>query len=172
MIWNENSPMADFFSQPIVCNTGPLIALSRANLGYLLPRLFSRVITTQEVVAELTAKDAGDADAVRQTLAHFEIVMTSTPDPLLVTELDAGEASVIQAARDHGITGVLIDERRARRIAAEAYGLEVRGTCAVLLRAKRMGELSSIKPVLETLVSNGYFIGPQLRLECLRQAGE
>lgn len=172
MIWNENSPMADFFTQPIVCNTGPLIALSRTNLGHLLPALFPRVITTRDVIAELTAKDAGDADEIRQTLAHVEIVISSTPDPLLVTELDAGEASVIQAARDHGITCVLIDERRARRIAAEAYGLEVRGTCAVLLRAKRMGLLPSIKPVLETLVANGYFIGPQLRMECLQQAGE
>jgi len=115
--------MADFFAHPIVCNTGPLIALSRTNLGHLLPKLFTRVMTTQTVVAELTAKDAGDASAVRQTLAHVEVVSTSTPDPLLVTELDAGEASVIQAARDHGITGVLIDERRARRIAAETYHL-------------------------------------------------
>ena len=72
-------------------------------------------MTTQAVVAELTAKDAGDAAEIRQTLAHVEIVESSTPDPLLVTELDAGEASIIQAARDHGITGVLIDERRARR---------------------------------------------------------
>ncbi len=129
-------------------------------------------MTTQTVVAELTTKDAGDSDAVRQTLAHVEIVSASTPDPLLVTELDAGEASVIQAARDHGITGVLIDERRARRIAAEAYQLEVRGTCAVLLRAKREGFISNINPILEDLVAHGYFIGPQLMTECLRRAGE
>lgn len=164
--------MVDFFEHPVVCNTGPLIALSRANLGHLLPKLFSRVLTTQAVFAELTAKDAGDAEEVRQTLKHVEIVKTSAPDPLLVTELDAGEASVIQAARDHGITGVLIDERRARRIAAEAYQLEVRGTCAVLLRAKREGLLSNIRPVLENLMSNGYYIGSQLMNECLRQAGE
>lgn len=164
--------MADFFANPVVCNTGPLIALSRVNLGHLLSKVFSRVLTTQAVVAELTAKDAGDSEEVRQTLKHVEIVQTSAPDPLLVTELDAGEASVIQAARDLGITGVLIDERRARRIAAEAYHLEVRGTCAVLLKAKREGMLSNIRPVLENLVSNGYFIGPQLMSECLRQAGE
>lgn len=81
--------MANFFAHPIVCNTGPLIALSRSSLGHLLPKLFSRVLTTQTVVAELTAKDAGDSDAIRQTLAHVEIVATSAPDPLLVTELDA-----------------------------------------------------------------------------------
>ena len=52
--------MADFFSQPIVCNTGPLIALSRASLGHLLPQLFPKVFTTTVVVAELTAKDAGE----------------------------------------------------------------------------------------------------------------
>lgn len=131
--------MADFFLRPVVCNTGPIIALSRAGVGHLLARLFPRVVTTQEVHAELTAKDAGDNAEIQRTLADVEIIRCSPPDPLLVTELDAGEASVIQAAREMGFAGVLIDERRARRIATQAYALEVRGTCALLLRAKGRG---------------------------------
>lgn len=164
--------MADFFSRPVVCNTGPLIALSRVSLGFLLPMLFPRVVTTTEVVTELTAKDAGDSAAIQATLSGMEIVTSSKPDPLLTTELDAGEASVIQAARDLRFTGVLIDERRARRIAADAYGLEVRGTCALLVQARRCSLLSEIRPVLEAMTTAGYFIGPQLMAECLRQAGE
>ena len=164
--------MAEFFSGPIVCNTGPIIALSRANVGDLLARVFPRVVTTDVVVAELTAKDVGDYRQIQETLAGLEIVRASEPDPLLITELDAGEASVIQAARDLGINCVLIDERRARRIAAEAYKLGVRGTCATLLAAKRRGLLPAIRPVLETMLVNGYFIGPNLLAEALRQAGE
>ena len=141
-------------------------------MGTLLPKLFPRVLTTTEVCAELTAKDAGDAAEIRLTLAAIEIISASRPDPLLTTELDAGEASVIQAARDLQITGVLIDERRARRIAAEAYGLEVRGTCAVLVQAKRRALLPKVKPALESMVAGGYFIGSQLFAECLKQAGE
>jgi len=164
--------MADFFSKTVVCNTGPIIALSRAGIGHLLPRLFPKVLTTFQVEAELTAKDAGDAAAVQATLAGIEIIGSSTPDPMLVTELDAGEASVIQAARDLGLAGVLIDERRARRIAAEAYGLEVRGTCAILVRAKRLSLISNVRPLVELMIEGGYFMGPRLLAECLKQAGE
>jgi len=34
------------------------------------------------------------------------------------------------------------------------------------------GLLPAIKPVLETMLGNGYFIGPNLLAEALRQAGE
>lgn len=164
--------MSDFFSQPVVCNTGPLIALSRASLGSLLPLLFPKVVTTRDVLAELTAKDAGDADAIQATLVGIEIITVTQPDALLTTELDVGEASVIQAAQDLNLKNVLIDERRARRIATDVYGLAVRGTCAILIQAKRRGFLEHVRPVIETMVAGGYFIGPQLRAECLRLAGE
>ena len=164
--------MSEFFSLPVVCNTGPLIALTRASLGHILPRLFPKVMTTRMVIAELTAKDAGDLHGIQTTLAGIEIVDCSKPDPLLSTELDLGEASVIQAARDLGISGVLIDERRARRIASNAYGLEVRGTCAVLVEAKRRSLVTSVEPALRAMIDGGYFIGPQLMAECLSRAGE
>lgn len=164
--------MSDFFSQPVVCNTGPIIALSRASVGAWLPELFPRVVTTREVFAELTAKDAGDADAIKRTLAGIEIITVKQPDALLTTELDLGEASVIQAAQELNWKSVLIDERRARRIATEAYSLHVRGTCAVLIQAKRRGFLKHVRPAMEAMTAGGYFIGPQLQAECLRLAGE
>lgn len=137
-----------------------------------MPKLFPKVITTTAVLAELTAKDAGDAAEIQTTLAGIEIITASAPDPLLAIELDAGEASVIQAARDLKLSAVLIDERRARRIAAEAYKLEVRGTCALLVQAKRCSLLAQVKPVIETMMANGYYIGPHLVAETLRRAGE
>ena len=164
--------MSDFFSKPVICNTGPIIALSRASLGYLLTELFPRIVTTSEVHAELTAKDAGDSAEIQATLAGIEIIIASRPDALLSIELDAGEASVIQAAQDLNWNSVLIDERRARRIAAEAYGLEVRGTCAVIIQAKRRGLIPAVRPVIEKMIAGGYYIGPQLQAECIRQAGE
>jgi predicted nucleic acid-binding protein len=165
-------PMSEFFSRPVVCNTGPIIALSRASLGHLLPKLFPRVLITETIRAELTAKDAGDSSEIEKTLLGLEVVDTGKPDALLTTELDSGEASVIHTACVLGVTGVLIDERRARRIASEVYGLEVRGTCALLLKAKRSDLLGDIRPHLSMMIDNGYFIGPRLMEECLRLAGE
>jgi len=164
--------MPDFFSRPIVCNTGPLIALSRASLGGLLVAVFPRVVTTTKVVAELTAKDSLDLGEIQLTLKGLEILEASRPDPLLLTELDSGEASVIQAARDLGSQNVLIDERRARRIATKVYHLDVRGTCGLLVEAKRRALLASVGMALRLIIQGGYFIGPDLLAECLKRAGE
>ncbi len=164
--------MSDFFSLPVVCNTGLIIALSRVGLGHLLVKLFPKVLTTREVVAELTAKDAGDTPVVAETLASLEILPTPRRDPLLEMEIDPGEASVILLARELGIKGVLIDDRLGRRVARDVYGLEVRGICAVLLRAKKLSLIAEVSPKLDDIIANKYFIGRTLRFECLRLAGE
>lgn len=67
---------------------------------------------------------------------------------------------------------MLLDDRKARRIAAMAYGLEVRGTCGLLMAAKERRLISTVRPVLELMRQNGYFIGPELMAECVRRAGE
>jgi predicted nucleic acid-binding protein len=95
-----------------------------------------------------------------------------SPDALLLHELDAGEAAVIQTAATLGIGQVLLDDRKARRIAAVAYSLEVRGTCALLIAAKARGLIPDVRKLLEAMRRNGYFIGPELMAECLRRAGE
>jgi predicted nucleic acid-binding protein len=86
--------------------------------------------------------------------------------------LDAGEAAVIHGAVQCGTGQVLIDERKARRIASTLYGLQVRGTCALLIEAKKRSLLPSVRPALEAMRAGGYFIGPLLAAECLRRAGE
>lgn len=43
----------EFFSQPVVCNTGPIIALARARLVRLLSEIFPAVIIPQAVADEL-----------------------------------------------------------------------------------------------------------------------
>ena len=111
--------MVGFFSRPIVCNTGPIIGLSRAGLCDLLGKLFSPLIIPQAVVTELQAKETSDTAEIKKAIAAARIVQPAQlPDPLLQAELDIGEASVIQIARETPDAAVLIDERRVRRIAS------------------------------------------------------
>ncbi|HVT18236.1 MAG TPA: DUF3368 domain-containing protein [Thermoanaerobaculia bacterium] len=46
----------------------------------------------------------------------------------------------------------MIDERRARRIAAQVYGLAVKGTAGILVEAKRAGIVSKVRPLLEDML--------------------
>lgn len=157
--------MGDYFNQPVVCNTGPILGLSRAGLGHLLSAVFPKVFLPNAVVDELRAKGAGDAWEIDRVIQSAEVIMTTVPDPLLLVELDAGEAAVIQTARDLGVGRVLIDERKARRIASNVYQLEVRGTCALLLEAKRRQLIAEVRSPLGQMIEAGYFIGPQLAAE-------
>ena len=165
--------MPEFFDRTIVCNTGPIIGLSRVGLSHLMGALFAKVLLPEAVVAELRAKHAGDADQIKHAISLAEIIsLAHPPDPLLIAELDPGEASVIQGARERNLQAVLIDERRAIRIASTIYGLHVRGTCAMLVEAKQRLLISDVRTPLDGMIAAGYFIGPQLRAECLRRAGE
>jgi predicted nucleic acid-binding protein len=164
--------MSEFFQRPVVCNTSPIISLSKAGLGYLLARLFPKVLTTDAVAAELQAKDAGDTAGIKNVLSTIEILPSPPPDPMLAAILDPGEASILQIAKAHGVSGVVMDERRGRRVAMDVFGFEVAGTCALLLRAKKVSLISEVKAPLERIMVNGLFISARLRTECLRRAGE
>ena len=93
-------------------------------------------------------------------------------DPLLEAELDPGEAAVIQLALETTNSEILIDEKKARRLAVSVYGLSVLGIGGLLLRAKKRGLVVQVKPVFEQIRNNGYFISDRLMDGILKAAGE
>jgi predicted nucleic acid-binding protein len=162
--WSGSSPGSEFFQRPVVCNTSPVISLCKAGLGRRLVALFPKVVTSTAVAAELQAKDVGDSAEIEKVLSTIEIL----PSP----PLDPGEASILQLAKEHGISGVLMDEPRGRRVATDVFGFEVAGTCALLLRAKRLTLIPEVRSPLDRIIVNGLFISLRLRNDCLRLAGE
>ena len=92
-------------------------------------------------------------------------------DPAVPSALDPGESLAISLAMRVHARAVLLDERLGRRIAA-GLGLPVIGTLAVLLRAKQAGLLPAIRPTIDRMVSRGVRLGPAVRDQALRQAGE
>ena len=93
-------------------------------------------------------------------------------DALLESLLDVGEASVICLARELDVHTVLIDERKARKVARDIHGLQVIGTARILIEAKRAGLLSEITSSFDKLRQAGYWIHEQIVQEALREAGE
>lgn len=82
------------------------------------------------------------------------------------------EAAVINLARQQNGTLVLIDERKARKVARDIYGLQPIGTARILVEAKRKNLLSKIAPEFEKLKQEGYWIHHSIVEVALNQAGE
>lgn len=93
-------------------------------------------------------------------------------DPLLITTLDAGEAAVIALSRELNANLVLIDERKARKVARNIYGLRVIGTAGILVKAKKLGLLDNIASLLQIMRDSGYRIGDSIVDAALKQVGE
>src|SRR5947209_20361479 len=81
-------------------------------------------------------------------------------DPTLPL-LDAGEAAALSLAKTIEARLILLDERKARRIAAR-LGLPVAGTLAVLLRAKQHEVIAAVRPYIIQMQSQGRRFHPDL----------
>lgn len=158
-----------------VINTSPAIHLHAVLPGGLgaLPGLIGEVIVPWEVGQELAAGHAKDA-TWQEIQSLRGIVHRSKPvaiHPLLATQIDLGEAAVIQTALDEAHDAVILDDLKARRIALTLQ-LQVTGTLGMLLQAKQTGLLSSIKAAIQTLQRRGMWVAPALAAKAIHLAGE
>jgi predicted nucleic acid-binding protein len=132
----------------------------------LLSGLPYRLMTTYTVRSELD-----DATKTPVTLHDVEVVDDPALNQPLLVDLDAGEASVIQLAPDRGIRLVCIDEKLGRR-QAEALGLRVAGTLGLLRKAKQVGIVDRVRPIIEKMRSEGVWYSESLVNTVLKSIGE
>jgi predicted nucleic acid-binding protein len=148
-------------SERIVINTGPLVALDRIGCLEILLRLPYEFLCPEEVRREL---DEGEA-AGHPRIAPEGVRVVSLAKPISrvsLASLDPGEAAVIQLAAELSIPLVAIDEWKGRR-AALAAGLG---------KAKMLGLVPSLKPLLEEAVAAGIRYHPALIRTLLEAVGE
>jgi predicted nucleic acid-binding protein len=136
-------------------------------------QLFPSVVIPEEVREELFVQESPDQTHLAQPLKSARIhPRQNKPDRLLHAELDSGEAAVIAAALSLGHPTVILDERKARRIASPIYGLQVKGSSGLLVEAKARGIIENVRPFLDGMIHGGYHIGPNLYAACLSAARE
>jgi uncharacterized protein len=157
-------------AERIVINTGPLIALARIEILDVIGRLPIEFLCPQEVRDEL---DRGVEAGLQPVSPEWlrVIPLRVPPSPLALSALDLGEAAVIQLALEAGISRVCIDEWKGRR-AALSTGLQVTGALGLLGRAKLLGLIPSLRPLVERAVDAGIRYHPALVRQVLQVVGE
>ena len=88
-----------------------------------------------------------------------------------MASLGRGESAAIALAIERDARLLILDDLPARRL-AQAIGLPITGTLAVLLHAKRRGLLAEIRPEIDAIMDHGFRVADALRETILLRAGE
>lgn len=86
-------------------------------------------------------------------------------------QIDKGESSAIALAMETTNSIVIIDDYKARKI-AEKLGLTYTGTIGVIIKAKLLGIIPSIKPLLERIKQTDFRLSADIELQALKEAKE
>jgi predicted nucleic acid-binding protein len=149
-----------------VSNSSPLIALSAIGRLELLPALFESVLIPPAVAVEI-----GPLVSTSSRWLRVRPLERLRPAAVVRRTLGPGETEALALALEVRPDRLILDDLPARRL-AEALGLPIIGTLGIVLAAKRRGLIASIRPLLDDLVSQSFFITAELIQELLESADE
>ncbi|MFZ3216537.1 MAG: hypothetical protein WA192_10800 [Candidatus Acidiferrales bacterium] len=144
----------------VVADSSPLVILTKLGYFHLLNNLFPRICISAEVHREVVVAGAGLAGASEVAAAEWlEVRSLRNQAELLAAQqkyaLGAGELSSILLAKELRADTVLLDDYKARKLAA-AEGLLVRGTAGLLEAFYLRGYLTDLPAAFRQLVKDSY----------------
>ena len=133
----------------VISNTSCLIILSNVGMLDLLRDVYGTIIITDEV-----------ADEYGDPLPEW-IILTSVIDKektrLISSGLGIGESSTIALALEQSNSLIILDDKKARRLAKE-YELTFTGTLGVVVKAKNMGLAIDMRSVINDFKKCGFWM--------------
>jgi predicted nucleic acid-binding protein len=150
-------------SDIIISDTSCLIILDKIDELELLMKVGHSVYVTPIILEEF-------ARSLPEWISVASPINTQFQQ-ILELELNKGEASAIALSLDIDNSILIIDELKGRKI-ADKLGLRYSGTFGLILKAKQLGVISSVKPILNKIRSTNFRFDEQLFETVLEQAGE
>jgi len=158
----------------VVSNATPLIAMAMADRFDLLQKMFGRICIPQGVYEEVV-EEGGERFGAPDVRQAPWIQVVGVKDRLAVQvledDLGKGESETIILAKEMEADWVLVDERLAKR-KLELLGVRPIGTLGILLKAKELDLLQTIKPEVDKLRARGFRISRRVYDDVLEMAGE
>ena len=142
----------------VVSNTTPIISLLKIGKLEILKDLYDEIYIPQEVFNEI---EAGKHKKYYLNLLTFEWIkieqIQDRKSIAYLLDLDKGEAEAIVLATESEADLILLDESLGRFHAKHA-GLRVTGTIGILVKAKKQGLISELKPLILELKEKGVWL--------------
>jgi len=149
----------------VVSNSSPLIALEQIRQLDLLHSLFKEILIPDQVAVETVASVQPRSWIRQQSLSLPLLTATQRPT------LGRGEREAICLAIEVQAAAILMDDDPARRLAIQ-LGLPIIGTAGVLILAKERQLIAAVRPCLDALIENRFFLARNVYELILTRAGE
>ena len=137
--------------------------MSKTDVLKILPKLYNKIIVTEEI-----AEEFGEPLPIWIDIVP---VVEKKYMQLLEQKLDKGESSAIALAITLDNVLLIMDDLKARK-EARCLGLKITGTLGVLYRAKQKGIIPALKPIIDQLLLADFRIAPHIIHEVLALCGE
>lgn len=156
----------------IVSDTSCITNLIQIDQFNLLSAIYTTVIISPVVKKELQQFHLFSDEDVEKLNLLIQIPINNAAVNQLMLQLDAGESESIILAEELNADFLLVDERKATKIANER-GLTTIGILGVILLAKQNNHIASVKLLLDDLKSKTTFhFSDSLYTKIITLAGE
>ena len=156
----------------VVVNSTPIITLANSDCIEILKSVYDEINIPVAVMKEISAKEDSVCSKILQNSSWIKIVQC--PDfnrKIYPAYLHDGEIEVMELAKHLKSDLLIIDDNVAKKF-AKSFGFKITGTLGVLLKAKRMGILREIRPLIKTVQENNFYLSNRIVEEVLKLAGE
>ena len=147
----------------VIADTSCFILLDKIDSLDILYELFGEVSTSVEVSQEYGKQ--------LPYWVKIEKVKNAKQQLMLEAQIDKGEASAIALAMEKVNSLLILDDLKARNFAAELH-LSFTGTLGVLLKAKEMGIIGALKPLLLRIQQTNFRFSEKVFSDILKEANE
>ena len=137
----------------VIAYTSSLILLYKINELEILKQLFEEVYVTEDIAREF-GKELPEWIMVKP-------VIDQNYKKILQIEVDEGESSAMALHVNLPGSILILDDLKARKI-ADKLGLKYTGTFGVLLRARKIGLINELKPIIEKIKATNFRFSSEL----------
>ena len=147
----------------IIADTSCFIILSKINEMELLHQVYGEIITTFDIVTEFGEQLPNWVEAIE--------VKDKMRQQLLEMQIDKGESSAMALALEIPNSTLIVDDYKARKV-ADHLRINYTGTIGVIIKAKLLGKIPSIIPLIAKIKETNFRISVELEAKALLESGE
>jgi len=147
----------------IIADTSCLIVLQKIGHLHILKDVFKTVHVTSIVAQEFGFELPEWVMVSDAKNREFQIILNAT--------VDLGEASSIALAFEQKDALIILDDLKARKLVAN-LNLLFSGTLGLIIMAKSLGKITSVKMITDKIKLTNFHITSELEYQILKTSGE